>query len=705
MAGRSSGEYQKRRIGGRYELREIVGRGAMAQVYRADDTLRGREVALKVVRREVVENPTSAARFQQEVKAASKLLHPNIVRVYEWGVDRGQAFIAMELVAGEDLFELIGRRGPLPQALAVEVAIEVCLALAVAHRWGVVHRDLKPENVMVVPGSPPQIKLLDFGIAKLRSTLGDESSTEDTSPKSITMTGTAVGTPSHMAPEQARGAPVDGRTDIYGLGVLLYEMLTGRLPFEGKNPVEIALKHVREIPLPPQHHRADLHPRLNGLVVKALAKSPSMRPASADAMRATLESLLPEVAGDDTAIDDDEELPVPTKVGVHPEVEAALAARGARRGRAPVTAIIEGDGDAPAAAPTTTDDDDDPTRQRDVDERGEEVPTRKESRSRLVQRRGRWLSSPSEDEPATLERASKLSPRIADAIEDEPTVTFLDTTTGDVLDESTRVSQIDADDAVETLTRKRPASLDERDGARSSRTGITRVQRPVAGPTGTVIQDPEDDSEAGHGARQRQIASAVAAYGDPADEGDDDDDDDDDEVPTTVAPLSPAAAAVAAAAATGDRAVRASATPWPGGRRDDALPPTGALPQPPELFGSEVRMPAAPPATPPWMDPTPPPIPPPPAPLFPPSFTPSGGVPSAAPRGGSRPAGPHPGGEQAPSASPLSTAWPYRGAGGAGHDLDRLLRQMPEPERYTGALVFVTIMLVLSVAAFIWALL
>src|SRR5690606_13756336 len=223
----------------RYELVALVGRGAMADVFRGRDLERGTEVAIKVVPAELVASPVAAARFQREVKASSKLDHPAIVRVHAWGLDEDHGYIVMDLVEGEDLYDVIQRRGVLPVKEAIGLAIQVLGGLEAAHAAGVIHRDLKPENLMLSPDG--QARILDFGIAKLHPT---GSRDEETIPGSLTQVGTAVGTPSHMAPEQARGGQVDGRADLYAVGVLLYEMVTGRLPFEGKSPIELVMKQV-----------------------------------------------------------------------------------------------------------------------------------------------------------------------------------------------------------------------------------------------------------------------------------------------------------------------------------------------------------------------------------------------------------------------------------------------------------------------------
>ncbi len=269
-------------VDGRYRVTERIGTGAMAAIYRAEQDREPKDVALKIIRPEIVQNRTVSARFHREAKAASKLRHPGIVGIVGWGFEGDIPYIAMELIEGEDLFEVLEREGPLPQAWSVLTAMRICDALAVAHAEGVVHRDLKPENVMVIPpvdGGEHGVKVLDFGIAKL---VGPVGYSDETVPQVLTKVGSAVGTPSHMAPEQARGDQVDGRSDIYALGVVLYEMVTGHLPFEGNNPLLVAIQQVRDEPPPPSRWLPDIHPKLEQLILRMLAKSPDERPQTAD---------------------------------------------------------------------------------------------------------------------------------------------------------------------------------------------------------------------------------------------------------------------------------------------------------------------------------------------------------------------------------------------------------------------------------------
>ena len=291
---------------GRYRVTERIGTGAMAAIYRAEQDGDPREVALKIIRPEIVQNRTVSARFHREAKAASKLRHAGIVRVLGWGFEKEMPYIAMELIDGEDLFEVAEREGPLPQAWSVLTAMRVCDALAVAHEAGVVHRDLKPENVMVIPpsseGGEHGVKVLDFGIAKL---VGPVGFTDETVPQVLTKVGSAVGTPSHMAPEQARGDPVDGRTDIYALGVLLYEMVTGHLPFEGNNPLLVAIQQVRDPPPPPSRWLPEIHPTLERVILHTLEKSPDDRPQTAGALGSALEDVFGELVGEHV-VDDPE---------------------------------------------------------------------------------------------------------------------------------------------------------------------------------------------------------------------------------------------------------------------------------------------------------------------------------------------------------------------------------------------------------------
>jgi serine/threonine protein kinase len=290
-----------RLVAGQYRIASRLGTGAMATIYRAVDEKNQREVALKIVKPEIMSNKTAAARFHREAKAASKLEHAGIVAIIAWGFDDEHPYIAMELIEGEDLFELLDRRGSLTEEQALLVVIALCDALHVAHEQGVVHRDLTPENIMVgglEAGEATDrihIKVLDFGIAKLVGPGGPgDMWADETVPQALTKVGSAVGTPSHMAPEQARGDQVDGRTDIYACGVLLYEMVTGHLPFEGDNPLHVAIRQVRDAPPPPTLHKPDMHPELEEIILRMLEKDPDARFQTV----AELESALGEVLRD-----------------------------------------------------------------------------------------------------------------------------------------------------------------------------------------------------------------------------------------------------------------------------------------------------------------------------------------------------------------------------------------------------------------------
>jgi serine/threonine-protein kinase len=357
-------------IDGRYRIIELVAVGAMAHIYLAERSEEPKQVALKVLSPDIAKNKTATARFHREAKAASRLHHPGIVRIFDWGVDGAVPYIAMELLDGRDLFELLEREGPLAQDRAVRLAIRICDALESAHRMGVVHRDLKPENVMVLPPQPRSgdepVKVLDFGIAKLLARAPDGEFSEETQPQVLTKVGSAVGTPSHMAPEQARGANVDGRADVYAVGVLLYEMVTAHLPFEGDDPIAVAVRQVREPPAAPSTHFATIHPDLERVILSALEKDPEARWGSARALAAALAHVLGDLEGDhDEAtqrLEEPDEEDLPTRKREAREVRDMLEKRGLLR-TARGTVLIEeedepptlSDHERPITAPTAID--------------------------------------------------------------------------------------------------------------------------------------------------------------------------------------------------------------------------------------------------------------------------------------------------------------------------------------------------------------
>ncbi len=258
----------------RYRIERELARGGMAEVYLARDESLNRLVALKALFPEFAREPSFVERFRREAQAAANLNHPNIVGIYDWGQESGTYFIVMEYVEGRSLRELMRSEGPIDAGQAADITAEIASALAFAHRSGVVHRDVKPGNVLITPQG--HVKVTDFGIARAGASDG------------LTQTGSVMGTATYFSPEQAQGLAVDGRSDVYSLGVVLYELACGGVPFVADSPVSVAYKHVREEPIPPSQRNTDVPTGLEQIIMSALAKDPAQRYQSADDMRADL---------------------------------------------------------------------------------------------------------------------------------------------------------------------------------------------------------------------------------------------------------------------------------------------------------------------------------------------------------------------------------------------------------------------------------
>lgn len=271
-------------LGERYELVEKIGSGGMANVYKARCHLLKRFVAVKVLRPDLVEDDEFVSRFKRESQAAASLSHPNIVNVYDVGEEEGIHYIVMEYVKGKTLKELIKEKSPMDYDEAVKITLQICMALKLAHKNNIVHRDIKPQNILI--SDDGTVKVADFGIARAVT-----SST-------VTLAGAnVIGSVHYFSPEQARGAYVDAKSDIYSLGIVLYEMLTGNLPFEGDSAISVALKHIQEEVVPPGQLNPNIPKSLQDIVEKAIEKDQSKRYQNVDEMIKDLQLSLKDPKG------------------------------------------------------------------------------------------------------------------------------------------------------------------------------------------------------------------------------------------------------------------------------------------------------------------------------------------------------------------------------------------------------------------------
>ena len=286
-------------ISERYELGERLGSGGMSSVYKATDRVLERTVAVKVLAEHLSDDEKFVARFRREALAVAKLIHPNIVQVYDTGVDAHRHYIVMEYVEGKSGAQLLQRKGAIGAGPTVDIGVQACAGLEYAHRQGIIHRDVKPGNLMVIGGpagnsvgatDEMSVKLADFGIAR---------ATEQTR---ITQVGSVVGTAAYLAPEQARGEEATPAADVYALGVVLYQLLTGRLPYEGGSLAEMAIRRENERPLPPTSYDGEIPEALSTAVLKALESDPRQRYSSA---RSLSDGLRRGIAGMDPTVDDE----------------------------------------------------------------------------------------------------------------------------------------------------------------------------------------------------------------------------------------------------------------------------------------------------------------------------------------------------------------------------------------------------------------
>ncbi|MFO0593292.1 MAG: protein kinase [Polyangiaceae bacterium] len=353
-------------IAGRFKITGFIGEGAMASVYRGVQDQEPRDVAVKIMHPHLARDATFTGRFRREAKAAALLKHPNTVHIVDYGEDNGRLYIAMELIGGQDLFEMLVLERRFDEERATRIVAQVCDALTAAHARGIIHRDLKPENVMVIPNEhlPGRelVKVLDFGIAKIverdKTTRAPDSDEQPSSlvASALTTIGVVVGTPAYMSPEQCRAEPVDARADVYSCGILLYQLICGRTPFTGDSPIEIAINQVRQPPDPPSSVVPGIHPQLEQIILKALEKWPAMRQQSAAEMRDELLAVLPQLSHDRKGLAEGKAPPPPEvraedRVAPPPDSDASDMAATLRKEEGFKAPQVVGGSAAPTLAP------------------------------------------------------------------------------------------------------------------------------------------------------------------------------------------------------------------------------------------------------------------------------------------------------------------------------------------------------------------
>ena len=277
-------------LAGNYEIQEVIGHGGMGVVYKARHALMDRIVAIKMLQAQLISDSMSVKRFQQESKSASRINHPNVITVYDFGISpNGQPFIVMDYLEGESLADIIKNDGQVGVERSIKILAQACDALGHAHKQGVLHRDVKPTNFVLINYDEEKdfVKVVDFGVAKLMNATPDG--------QRLTQAGEVCGSPVYMSPEQCTGAELDQRSDIYSMGIVVYETLTGKLPILGKTMVDTMSKHISEMPPSFTQARPDLYipERLEKVVFKALAKDPADRHQSMDELRIDLENAIP----------------------------------------------------------------------------------------------------------------------------------------------------------------------------------------------------------------------------------------------------------------------------------------------------------------------------------------------------------------------------------------------------------------------------